>query len=219
MIAYDNSDNFVSIFGGVTSVSYTCATGSSLFVVGSSNTTTATYNGVNMTLVINFVPSISDGNQQPVKVFWLANPTPGSHTLDTVVTGDETIGIVSYTGLSTAIQPEASNTAFSNNGLNNTQVVSLATSVATLTDNAWTVLFSVGSANRTFVAGIGTLRTTNDGQLLARAVGIIDSNSPISPAGNSTLQADWSSGSGFLSVVIFSISPEDNSLIGQMMIL
>lgn len=220
-ITYDNSATFLLIGSGVTSTSYTCGTNASLLVNTSRKVTSITYNGVSLTNIIDFVPSITDGNEVPIRVWFLANASSGSNTLafGILSTDDDNIAIVSYTGIDKSGQPEANDTDFSNNGLNNTQVLFLASTITTLTDNAWSVMFTRGGNNfpNVFTAGTGTLRVTY-ASLFGDSIGIIDNNGPVSPAGNSTLQADWSAGTGYMSNVIMSFAPA-SPFTGQMMII
>jgi len=219
-IALDNSATFTFV-GGSTSTSYTMTalSGKLLLVTTTFKVTAITYAGVSMTQYVHFDPPISDGNQQQINVYSLTNPASGSNTLALSVAGDGICGIVSYSGVASS-QPEAYITASSNNGINNTLVGSLASSVTTLTNNAWSVMFSRGGNNfpRTFTAGTGTLRQSAEFIFGDGCVGIIDSNGPVSPAGSSTLQANWTSGSGFVSNVIVSIAPEP-AFTGQMCII
>jgi hypothetical protein len=173
-----------------------------------------------MSILISYEPSIHDGNQQKVRVWGLPTPPTGNITIaPTISGGDGTIALISYTG-AWEIQPEADNEAFSNNGVNNTAVTTLASSITTLSNNAWSVMFTGGGNNfpNTFTATQGTLRVTEDTITGDGAVAIIDSNGPISPAGISTLEATWSAGTGFMSNVVFSIKPQP-PFSGQMMIL
>lgn len=211
MIAYDNSASFTSVGSGTTSVSYTCSssTGRYLVVGAGSFITAITYAGVSMTKLVDFEPAIQDGNQVHINVWGLANPASGSNTLATTISSsdNEIIGIASYTGVNPNSEPEIYETYYSNNGVINTQVVSLSGSVTTITDNAWSVMVTRGTnSGRTFTASAGTLRTS-DTSALSKSEAVIDSNAAITPAGSSTLTADWSSGSGFISNVIMSFKP------------
>ena len=210
-IAYDNSASFTSVGSGTTSVSYTCSSGNDRYlIVGAGSFITGiTYAGVAMTKIVDFEPAIHDGNQVHINVWGLANPASGSNTLATTIgVGDnEIIGIASYTGVNPNSEPEIYETFYSNNGLINTQVVSLSGSVTTITDNAWSIMVTRGTnAGQTFTASAGTLRTS-DTSALSKSEAVIDSNAAITPAGSSTLTADWSSGSGFVSNVIMSFKP------------
>lgn len=211
---YDNSLSFTVVGTGSTSTSYTMGTGvGGILIVNTGPLITAlTYNGVALTNVISFTPSIIDGNQQTVNVWRLSNPATGTNTLQATIspgTSNEIIGIVSYTGIDTTIyQPVENATGYSNNGVNNTLVSTLSTSVTTSKDRSITVMCTRGGNNfpQTFTAGTGTLRVSST-SILSNAHAIIDSGSVITPVGNSTLNATWTSGSGFMSNVVFSLSP------------
>lgn len=207
-ITYDNSKSFTSVSGSSTSFTLGSGTQRYLLAVSSYNCTAITYAGVSMSTLISFTPSITDGNEQKIKVWGLANPASGSNTFAPTMSADGTLSMVSYAGVDGGVQPEANTNAFSNNGIINTQVSTLATSVTTITDNAWSVMFTGGGNNlQTFTATQGTLRTSDVFIFGDGARSIIDSNGGISPAGSSTLEATWASGTGFMSNVIISLKP------------
>jgi len=209
-IAYDNSDSFMADQTGTHTKSFTVATGACLFVVGSQHLSSITYNGASLTKLTDFTPAITDGNEQIVKVFWLSNPSSGSNTLDCTVSAGNTspISMISYTGLDTTTQPENSSNKFTNNGLANTQEATLSNSVSTSTNNAWTVLFAViSTGTQTVTASTGTLRTATGVTIYSNSAGIIDTNAPISPTGSSTLVNGISSGSAYMSNVMYSLKP------------
>lgn len=202
------------------SKSFTCSSNPYryLVAVGANTVTALTYAGVNMTKLVTFLPSISDGNEQNMIVWGLANPASGSNTFEVTDSGNSTVCWAQYDGVDT-VQPEDYETAFSNNGVNNTQVGGLSATVTTIKNNSWTVLFTKGGNNlSTFVAGAGTLRATNVFIFGNGAFSIIDSGVAISPAGGSTLTANWNSSTGFISNVIISLT-ERSPLVGQMNIL
>jgi hypothetical protein len=206
-IAYDNSASG-STTGGT--VAYTTASGASMFVVTDVNCTAVSYNSVSLTNVIDYTPAISDGNGNRVKIWYLESPASGSNNISfTVSSGTIAWACATYTGVSPS-QPEANTTNTPNNGTNNIQVASTSTSVTTLTNNAWVVVFIVGDNNspQTFTAGASTTLRTSYGSLSSRSIGILDSNGTVSPAGSRTLNINWSSGSGFVSTVIVSVAPK-----------
>lgn len=196
------------------STSYTVGSGSGLilFVCATPRVTAITYGGVSMTKVVTFAPSIRDGNQQDENVWRLNNPATGSNTLAITSASDGTCGIVSYKNVNTDVsQPVGNATGYSNNGVNNTQVASLGTSITTTSDRMWTVMFARGAnATNNFATGGGTMRTTGVFIFGDGAQGIYDSNGPITPAGSSTLTSTWATSSGFTSNVIISLSPSNN---------
>lgn len=210
-IAFDNAGSFVAISPGTTTASFTVASGGFLVVAGGQYLSAATYAGVSLSSLVSCSSTIIDGNGQTINAYYLANPSSGSNTISVTVPGgaNETICYASYTGVySSGTIPEASNTRFSNNGLNNTQVTSLNQTVTTVTDNAWTLMFGYGGNNSPRVLGAGTgttARATNNGNGLAGACCILDSGGAVSPAGNSTLEAAWASGVGFVSIAMVSI--------------
>lgn len=210
-ITYDNSASFTFISGSMsTSFTIGSGTGRVLLVTTSFRVTGITYNSISMTEVVTFAPSIIDGNQQNMRVWRLNNPSSGSNTLAITASGDGTCSIISFSNVNTDVyQPVGNATGYSNNGVNNTQVVSLSTSLSTSEDRMVTVLCSRGSnSTRTFVSnGTGTFRTSSVYIFGDGTAGIYDSGAIITPAGSSTLTSTWASSSGFISNVIISLSP------------
>lgn len=219
-IAYHNSKSFTSVGGSTTTFDVGTGEQRYFLAVSSYSCTALDYNGTNISTLISFTPSITDGNEQKIKIWGLPNPTSGTNTLTPTMSGDGTISMAVYTGVDSGVQPEADIRAFTNNGLINTTASTLASSVTTLTDGAWSVMFTGGgNNNQNFTASQGTLRTSlyfifGDGTR-----SIIDSNGAISPAGNSTLESTWASGTGFISNVIVSLKPYQPSPKGTMQII
>ena len=209
-IAFDNAYAQTIIGSAATSFSYTCGVGASLIVITGPKYTSLKYNGVSMSNIANYTSPIVDGNGQVINVWWLANPTSGSNLVDGTIAflDNEAVTVVSYTGMNSSGQPDVSNGQTANNGTNNTQVVGLSTNITTLTDNSWVIMGTKGSNNapRTFVSGAGTLRCST-GSIFTASMSIIDSNGPISPAGNISLTANWSSGSGFMANFVMAFKP------------
>lgn len=215
-ISFDNANHFDAGYGGNYSTTITVSPGAYIFVL-TKIASSPTLDGQSPILLLDFSSSISDGNGQRVVVYGFPNVSGGTKTLAVTNTGT-TYNVVwaSYLGVDEGVQPEASTQVFSNNGINNTQVVSMQDTVTTITDKAWTILFSSGGNNiNPMTAGIGTLRATAAGTITANTVSIIDSNGPVSPPGNSTLQANFTnglggSGTGFISCSIFSVKPQSS---------
>lgn len=217
-ISFDNAASGKMDSAGTHSLNFTCAVGARLYVLTQNRTTAVTYNGVSLTKIINYVPQFLGGHLSDMNLWYLSNPASGSNTLDVTLTGAEFVAVVSYTTVKeTGYEAYNANTA--NDGTNQIQVASLSSSVTTLTNNAWTVLFAQGSNNapRDFQSGGYTLRTTF-GDVATDSVAIYDSNGAITPAGSSTLVSTWTSGSGYESNIILSL-PLDPQFIGQMIIL
>lgn len=211
-IAYDNSAAYIGIGTGTHSWSYTVGSGANryLMVLGNNVFNGFTYNGVSASVLINVTSSISDGNQQTVKVYGIASPASGANTLDVNIgTNDMAVLVVSYSGVYQGVQPEASNYGFTNNGLINTQAVSHAMSVSSISAGSWGVYFNINSnGSRSMTANQGTLRQCNQVNIGTQGGAIIDSNGPITPAGGTfTGEAQLSSSTAFMGSVAFSLQP------------
>lgn len=206
-IAYDSSSQ--GFTGGSSGTfAHTC-TGSNLYLFGfSANSVSAMeYNGVSMTLLTTYTPPVYSGNQAPIiKVWGLANPSTGANNVTFTTSAATTVMVASYTG-SSATQPDALNTSETGTSLQ----TSLSNTVTTITDNSWLVGFFGGSANlgRGLNAGASTTKRqgVTDGGTSQLALSIMDSNAAKTPTGSYTLNSDWSSGTGRISSVLFSVAP------------
>lgn len=209
-IAYDNSTSGRVV--DTNTASFVVASGATLFVVTEYVCTGITYNSVALTNIVDYDPAI-DSNSVRVKVWKLDNPDSGTHNLSFSVGGGvaTSFSAVTYTGLRPS-QPEANNNdkSFTTTpSLASTQVSSFTSSVTTIKDNAWAVMFILGgnNASQTFTAGASTTLRASHGDLSTSSSGILDSNGVVSPAGSRSLVANWSSGSGYVSSVTVSIAP------------
>lgn len=214
MIAYDNSKTY-NFVGAATSTSFTMSalSGGILLAITSNRVTSCSYNSVSLTKVVDFEPSISDGNQNHVNVWRLSNPSSGTNTFDATTSGDGTVVLVSYTGVDTSIyQPVENSTSYSNNGTNNTQVTSLTNSITTSKDKSWVVLCARGGGNfQPFISGASAMRITGVFIFGDGTGGVYDTNGTVTPAGSQSMTSTWNSGSGFMSNVIISLSPLNES--------
>jgi hypothetical protein len=137
------------------------------------NITGVTYNGVAMTLL----DKQTNSTDRIEYVFYLIAPDTGTH--DVVVSASLAVPSIfgnssSYTGAKQSGVPDAS-TKQSISGSPYT------TSLTTIADNCWTILFTTTSATTPVASTGSTLRASNG------TVGgekIFDSNGPITPAGN-----------------------------------
>jgi len=213
-ISYDNSGSLVVIGSGTTSTSFTTGSASKkiLLVNAGTKITGLTYGGVALTNVVSYGSSIIDGNQQTINLWALVNPASGANTLQATIpfASNELIGFASYQVIDDVVsQPEANAGAFSNNGINNTQVASLTASVNTTSAQAWSVMLTRGAYNggNTFSAGIGTLRESST-SIFDGVQSIIDSGGPIATPSTSTLRADCTAGSTFMVNLIISIAAD-----------
>lgn len=204
-IAFDNAIAGRAING--TTVAFTCAPGAVMLLGITGNITGVTYNGVALTSEHSFTSPILDGNAFSTSILKLLTPSSGTHNLVfSVASGAGGYAVATYTGAS-GIEAWGDNYSHTDGPPPaNTQVASLSGTVTTLTDNAWTVIFGVGSNNRNMVSAGNTTHRASASGVDFTALGVLDSNGAITPAGSSTLTATWSSGSGFTVVSIGSLS-------------
>lgn len=196
-IALDASSH--SRVSGATSLTFahTC-TGSQralvLSVVGETTDviTGATYNGVAMTLVRK---GASGGRY--LYAFYLNAPATGANNIVVSASGAAFIegNAASYTGVSQSGQPEASSVFAGSTG-----ATSFATSVTTVTANAWVVLAALGQAG-TITAGSGTTLRATD-----LVGGILDSGAAIATPGSTTLNHNQAS-SNAIGGIALSLAP------------
>jgi hypothetical protein len=204
-VTLDNSYSTMVDSSGSTSFSYTAASGSQMYVLTSFNVSAITYNSVSLTKLIEFEPSINDGNQQQMRVWYLSNPASGSNTLATTVSGQDTCSVVTFTGMSSTQQHDYL-TRFSNNGTINTQVSALNLGHSTTAYNSYMLLFAIGSSG-TLVAGSDTTLIVNHDSIFTRSSAIHISTNVVSSPGSITLENQRSSGSTFMSIIAMPISP------------
>ena len=131
-----------------------------------------------------------------IYMWYLINPASGAHNVVVSASGTSLIGgmAVSYTGAKQSAQPDA----FATNS--SSGATSITTSVTTVANNCWTVLYSKidGTA---ITAGTGsTQRVNNTGKAL------FDSNSALTPAGSKSMTLT-DAASPHWGVVMASFSP------------
>lgn len=208
-IAFDNSVSGRAIDG--TTVSFVCASGAVMYASVTGTITGVTYNGVSLTAEHTFTSPISDGNQYSTSILKLTTPASGTHNLVFSVSGGLAGGyaVATYTGARDIEDWEDNYSHTDGPPPANTQVTTLSGTITTLTDNAWTILFAVGSgtAPQLFSAGSGTTHRTSASGVDFTMTGILDSNGAVTPAGSDTLVCNYSSGVGFLVLSIGSLRP------------
>jgi len=195
MIAFDASS--VGLAGGASgplNITHVCTGSNTLLFVGCFATTGdvvtgITYNGVSMTQV----GKVTNGGETTY-LYYLIAPASGSNTIAISWTGVSTVRGhgVSYTGCAQSGVPDA-NTTNSNSGS------AITTTLTTIADNCWTVLYCRAQGNITAGAGTtlrGSSTTSNP----------LDSNSVITPAGSTSLIVN-SSSSGTNGTVMASFAP------------
>ena len=176
------------------------------FATTTAATSDVSFDGVAMTK-LNFRTITSNGGFDfvpNVTVWGLANPSSGTKTLSaTTVGGADSICFAVYDGVD-QVQPEAYNT----NQTNGNAVSGQTDTITTITANAWLATFIAGTGNpgRVFVAGASTtLRQTNG--TYSYPTGILDSGSAKVTPGSYSLVTSWTSSTGWLSSITYSLKP------------
>lgn len=204
-IAFDASSSGNSSGGSSYSYNHTC-TGSNLylFVATSTNATAVTHDGVSMSLLRTYTPTFPPGtNCVPIKVWGLQNPATGLKSI-TVTSGTDASVACSYTGLS----PAPNETYIESDSAGN-QVSTQIDTITTITPNAWHITFIIGANNfpNTFSAGSGTTHRVSRTSFTSHAIGILDSGGAVVTPSSHNNVCNWTSSSGFLTIVGFSIAP------------
>lgn len=165
-----------------------------------SESCSVTWNGTETMTEVPTSSPISAGYQD--RMFYLVNPTSGSHNLVATfggTTNDHYLYGANYTGVAQTSPIHTS----SNNTVN--PDTSITVSTTTSIDQVWTVAGCMASAT-TLAAGTGsTLRGTAVANLMA----IFDSNGPLSPGAHSMSMTFGSSQSG---AILVSLKPNDLAL-------
>ncbi len=161
--------------------------------------TGATWNGVAMTQLAYY----SDPSGGGMYFFGLANPATGTHNFvySRATSGfNGAIILSSYSGMNASGQPE--------NTSNNTSasVTSLTTAVQTVANNAWTFILADNGGTRNVSAGVSSIivAEVNNG---ATVGWLGDSNAPITPPANYSMQVVQDGTATRLSVLLISLAP------------
>ncbi len=204
-IAYDNSNARKVL--NLDSFSFTSAVGAHMYVETEIGVTAITYGGVALTNIINFEPSIHDGNQQRIKIWELVSPASGANNF-VITAGVDTyaFGVITFTGARTS-QPDNENDQFSNNGTANTAVATFNSTVNVNSDGCWPVTFIMGGNNapRDFTAGASTTLRATIGDVNTKSLAILDKNAISNNGDTPTIISNWSAGTGFVSTVTLSV--------------
>jgi hypothetical protein len=194
-IAFDAVTNGSFTGGGASrTFSHTCGgTNRILFVNVHTNTdvvTGVTYNSVAMTRVNGQATDFY------ITTWVLMNPASGAN--DVVVTCSASTNIIpnaiSYSGVSQSGQPEVSALNSAGSGS------SITSSLTTLTDNNWVMMFMRKNSGGSATGGTGTTVRVDDSTYGLHA---FDSNGAISPAGSTSLIANHSTSSKWTIMVAF----------------
>lgn len=207
-ITIDNSGQIESNGSSIT-LSY-LNNGNYLFVNTIGTATGVTYNGTSMTLLVTHTPSAAPFGTScpPISVYGLANPDTGTHNIVITLPSSGPYWChqaVSYAGVDTASQPDASIYNATTGG----QVTGLSQSVTSTKDNDWIVGFfrSANNATRTFTAQAGSTTRAVGFASFSDPAAIADLNAP-KAVGSWSVGVDYSGSTGFMSVVVLAISPK-----------
>lgn len=154
--------------------------------------TGVTYNGVAMTQLAKFGPA--DVNIE-MYIYGLLNPTSGTNNI--VISASASCNLyaenVSYTGVQRSGLPDASKTQGATASPD-------TTTLTTIADNSWTVLFARASGASLAASTGSTLRHITDGDN-----GIFDSNGAITPAGSHSMTFTGAAGNCYS--IMISLAP------------
>lgn len=152
---------------------------------GTNNVIGVTYGGVSMTRIAEVRKA---GNERWMSLFYLLNPAIGTNDVVVNASGSNTwTQAAYYTGVGGLVE---STTNIS------TGATTFNTTLATTIDGSWVIGYG-GNGSGTNIIGTGTT--------IRGAVGvnnIMDTNGPINPAGNITLQLKYGINTGWGSIVV-----------------
>jgi predicted alpha/beta hydrolase len=153
---------------------------------------TMTYGGVSMTQIGSNQSKTSVPGTSYMQTFYLAGAATGTHTLAITTTNSQSNGFyahcVSYGGVNQSTPIEAYTQQVDVNVAVNTDIPA---TVTTLTDGAWVGMMATDVYARTVVAGASTTKITGCSDAQADC---FDTNGPVSPAGNRTLNVKYTNG-------------------------
>lgn len=141
-------------------------------------------------------------NGRYLSLWYILNPTSGTHSITITNSSSEYSEpfAVSYAGFTQSGQPDANTTNTAASGSSD-----VTTSVTTVADNCWTVLFAVGRA-----ADIGAGTGSTSRSVNAGGAGIFDSNAALTPAGSKSMTITRS-GATEAGMIMASFSPATSS--------
>ncbi len=144
--------------------------------------------------------ALSDGTR--IYLYYLINPNTGLNSV--VATGNGSVASIngvaaSYTGAAQSGQPDAT---IAGSGSSTT---SLTTTLATIANSCWTILFPYAIAGGTLSAGTGSTNRVLGSS--AAFLGIFDSNAAKSPAGSTSMAVSESGGATDWSSLMVSFAP------------
>lgn len=225
MISFDAVSHATSIGSSPITWTHTCGVSAQLFIVTGQYASAVTYNSVNSLLLVDYTPqpliSPPSSNSCPrIKIWYVANPASGAHTVSVTTTDPLDCGAISFLGMATN-QPDVEQDTDTTKQQNaNTQTGSVVGTVTTVKNNDWVVGFGIGGNNvpQTWTNHSGsTLRYGGLGSILADAIFIVDSNGPVA-IGSNSVGGDWNVGTGFNTLVTLGLA-QISQLSGQPLII
>lgn len=214
LIQYDTSSKGQIGYNGNLDISHTIGNTYDhpyVFVVTGINAQSVTWNGTeSLTHLRTYQPTWPPGtNNTALRLWGLANPTTGTHTMR-IVTSDACPAIVVSYSTMDATQPVAYN---EENSANN-QVASWPPSVTTTNGQQWVVCFVSypSGSSRKIAAGSGaTLRSNQWGSILSHGLAVLDLNGEQS-VGTHTVNLDVTNSSDnvasdFITTLTVAIEP------------
>lgn len=190
-IAFDNSTNLGEVESTSLTTAHTCTGDNLLLLVGvrlggsTDDVTGVTYNSVAMTR-LKYNINDSSPNNTPTYIYGLLSPDTGANNV--VVTRGSSGFILavasSYTGVKQSGLPDS--TAENETGT----ATSIAVTTTTVADNCWTAMQVTAAAGNLSAGANTTLRQMGSNTGIA----LFDSNTAITPAGSTTLNANFDSG-------------------------
>ena len=192
--------------------SYTSGSGSNrllvLGVVGDGTSdliTGATYAGTSLTLIDKQFPTNGASTHRWHYLFYLLAPATGANNF--VISASSSCDVITgtagdYTGVKQSAQPDAHNKQYNGSG----SPTSLTTSVTTVANNDWAVLFELGANSPTTAptAGTGATRRAFDGTYFAS--GLFDSNGAVA-AGSYSMTTNRSATNDIIGQIVGAFSP------------
>lgn len=183
-ISFDTGGN-VAYGAGSTIPGLTCAVGATILFVmvraDSAPVTAVTYNSVAMTQLATIV---STGNYY---LFYLVNPSSGSHTVSITSASSVGASALSYKGTSVTGIPDALTT-------NTSAASSISTALTTVADQSWAIYFVADRSGTDPTAGAhSTLRAAPGA---GTSMATFDSNLAVTPPGSFTMTAGITAATG-----------------------
>jgi hypothetical protein len=210
-IAYVNSADLGNNSGsGSLTASYTVGSGANRLLVvvflgdasnGNDDITAVTYAGVSLTLAAKIPAGSFTTTQQRLQyIYFLLNPASGANNVFISSTNNHYLvaGCADYSGVAQSGQPDKTTTLVS------ASTTTITTTLTTVANNCWTVLMTQQFPNDPTAGAGSTVRVS--GAAFSDWT-ILDSNGPITPAGSTSMTANFTSAIFEICGVMVSFSP------------